>query len=154
MLHALLARLQQSFAPVNSLPLSPPLVCSRLYPTGTVQILSDPAKRGPIVANVYGQFEMGQAGKYKRVPLPPGGESTATRYRWFKAALDALAAEIVGGSASIGSIGRSGRPLQVAFPHGIGCGLAGGSWPAYSSAISQFAKDVGAGVHVVLVKLG
>jgi O-acetyl-ADP-ribose deacetylase (regulator of RNase III) len=30
---------------------------------------------------------------------------------------------------------------SLAFPYGIGCGLAGGHWPTYQAMLEQFAKD-------------
>ena len=99
---------------------------------------------------------MGKAGKYKRVPMPPGGESTASRQRWFKEAVHSLSRYLkkTGGRGDVrggGSERRGGR-ITVAFPHGIGCGLAGGNWPAYREMILQFAQSIPEH-DVIIVKL-
>jgi len=41
---------------------------------------------------------------------------------------------------------------SVAFPHSIGCGLAGGDWAAYRAAIERFAVRNPA-ISVVVVRL-
>ena len=67
---------------------------------------------------------MGAAMKYRRVrPEPPGGDTKANRLRWFKEGLAKLAAEGF---------------RRVAFPHEIGCALAGGSWRDYEAAIADY----------------
>ena len=81
----------------------------------------------PWVINLFAQWEMGAAGKYNRVPPPAGVVDTAAaRQQWFR---DGLAA-----------IGRlAPAPASVAFPHQIGCGLAGGNWATYEAMLEDFA---------------
>ena len=79
---------------------------------------------GPAVVSLFAQFEMGPAMKYRRVrPEPAGGDTRANRLRWFKEGLTKLAAEGF---------------RRVAFPHEIGCALAGGSWSEYEAAIADY----------------
>ena len=67
---------------------------------------------------------MGAAMKYRRVrPEPAGGDTKANRLRWFKEGLTKLAAEGF---------------RRVAFPHEIGCALAGGDWKQYEAAIADY----------------
>ena len=66
-------------------------------------------------------------------------DSAAMRLRWFTEAL-----------ADVGRL--QPRPASVAFPYGVGCGLAGGSWPAYRAALATFAEQCG--IRVVLVRQG
>ena len=67
---------------------------------------------------------MGPAMKYRRVrPEPAGGDTKANRLRWFKEGLAKLAAEGF---------------RRVAFPHEIGCALAGGDWKQYEAAIADY----------------
>ena len=56
--------------------------------------------------------EMGPAMRRRRPPEPAGGDTKANRLRWFKEGLAKLAAEGF---------------RRVAFPHEIGCALAGGA---------------------------
>ena len=78
---------------------------------------------GPAVVSLFAQFEMGPAMKYRRVrPEPAGGDTKVNRLRWFKEGLTKLAAEGF---------------RRVAFPHEIGCALAGGSWSEYEAAIAD-----------------
>jgi len=79
---------------------------------------------GPAVVSLFAQFEMGPAMKYRRVrPEPAGGDTKVNRLRWFKEGLAKLAAEGF---------------RRVAFPHEIGCALAGGTWSEYEAAIADY----------------
>jgi hypothetical protein len=67
------------------------------------------------------------------VPSPPRhgrpadhADSRAARAEWFARSLEQL--------------GRLGLE-SVAFPHGVGCGLAGGDWTVYRAAIERFAVE-------------
>lgn len=44
------------------------------------------------------------------------------------------------------------REIPVAFPYGIGCGLAGGEWRAIFSLLTDFSKEIEQ--DVVIVSLG
>ena len=79
---------------------------------------------GPAVVSLFAQFEMGPAMKYRRVrPEPAGGDTKVNRLRWFKEGL-----------AKLGGEGFR----RVAFPHEIGCALAGGTWSEYEAAIADY----------------
>ena len=69
------------------------------------------------VINLYGQDAPGKASV--------AAETKAQRLTWFTNALLQL--------ADVPNL------RSVAFPHGIGCGLAGGSWAQYEAALVEFA---------------
>ena len=95
---------------------------------GTIDVRKPPAAlERPMVICMFGQFEIGGPDKYKRVkPMPPSDGASA-REAWFAACLE--------------QIGRIQPPLpSIAFPHQIGCGLAGGNWQRYLSMIRQFSE--------------
>jgi len=78
----------------------------------------------PLVLNMFAQFEMGPPGKYRRVtPMPD--DNAAERVAWFGECL-----------ARIAQL----KLPSVAFPHEIGCGLAGGNWPTYNQMLVSFAQ--------------
>lgn len=81
--------------------------------------------------------------------MPLGGESKASRELWFKEALRNLSGAIKRNGASVDS---KGNKITIGFPHGIGCGLAGGNWVNYRRMIHNFAKEV-PGHKVIIVKL-
>ena len=82
----------------------------------------------PIVLNMFAQYEMGAPGKYRRVtPMP--ADSAAERVRWFQQCLDRIAALM-----------SELRLPSIAFPHEIGCGLAGGNWATYNQMLVEFAR--------------
>ena len=94
---------------------------------------------GPAVVSLFAQFEMGPAMKYRRVrPEPAGGDTKVNRLRWFKEGLAKLAAEDF---------------RRVAFPHEIGCALAGGSWSEYEAAIADYGA-ANPGVEILIVTWG
>ena len=68
---------------------------------------------------------MGPAGKYNRVQPAPPSDSVDAREAWFAECLVA--------------VGKLKLP-SLAFPHEIGCGLAGGHWPAYHAMLKDFAS--------------
>ena len=84
------------------------------------------------VVNLFGQCKPGK---------PTGAELRATREGWFKSGLNELVA--INSSTPLGS---------VAFPHEIGCGLAGGTWANYERMINEFARQVD-DVEVTIVRL-
>jgi O-acetyl-ADP-ribose deacetylase (regulator of RNase III) len=69
------------------------------------------------------------------------GESSQQRHLWFQQCLHAMEA--------VGS-----KLHSVAFPYGIGCGLAGGDWHIYFAMIGNFARKMNPhGVQVSIVRL-
>jgi O-acetyl-ADP-ribose deacetylase (regulator of RNase III) len=65
------------------------------------------------VINIVGQINPGK---------PSGKDSAINRITFFKNALNAIPKDLV----------------SIAFPMGIGCGLAGGDWDVYLNLIKQF----------------
>ena len=95
---------------------------------GTIDVRRPPGGDGVIVVNLFAQWEMGAPGKYNRVAPCPPSDSASTRASWFKQCLAA--------------IGALDPPLpSLAFPHEIGCGLAGGDWRRYEAMILEFAQE-------------
>jgi len=92
---------------------------------GTVLLCGD-GKEQRYVANMYGQYYPGKRGYGKK-----------KRLEWFRSCLYTLK-EINGKS--------------YAFPYGIGCGLAGGDWKEYKSAIDKFARDIKGEVYIIKLK--
>jgi len=95
---------------------------------GTVDIRRPPVgNKGPAVLCFMSQWEMGPALKYNRVPTPAGiRDSKDQRKVWFAQCLEQLS--------------KLEPPLSsIAFPHTIGCGLAGGVWSEYEVMILDFA---------------
>lgn len=86
-------------------------------------------ENGPRVVNMFAQHHPGE-------PRVKGDDAVA-REGYFKACLQELAAQ---------------DDLEgVAFPWGIGCGLAGGDWEKYLNMIHEFAASTNA--RVVVYKL-
>jgi O-acetyl-ADP-ribose deacetylase (regulator of RNase III) len=94
---------------------------------GTIDVCDKEGRRG--VINLMGQLGGGS---------PSSGEMRKNRVAYFKKGLL--------------SIAKLPQLRSVAFPHGIGCGLAGGCWPLYRSMIAAFAAKV-PDVEVVIYKL-
>jgi hypothetical protein len=96
---------------------------------GTIDVRRPPAGifgSGTLVINMFAQWEMGPAGKYNRVSPAPS-DSAETRELWFAQCLDEIAK-------------ITPRPSSLAFPHEIGCGLAGGCWAHYERMLLAFAE--------------
>ncbi|GMI33734.1 hypothetical protein TrRE_jg11320 [Triparma retinervis] len=81
---------------------------------GTLTLHGGPGTGLRGVINLYGQDAPGKT-----------AETKAQRLTWFQNALQQL--------ADVPNLN------SVAFPHGIGCGLAGGSWTQYEAALGAFA---------------
>ena len=90
------------------------------------------------VLNLFAQYHPGKAGGGGGRGGGGGGpdDSAAARQRYF--------------AACLACVGREVRGLRsVAFPFRVGCGLAGGDWPAYRALLEAFAR-AHPGVDVVL----
>ena len=136
---------------------------------GTIDIRRAPDGKGPTVINLFAQWEMGAPGKYNRVKPATPSDSAPAREAAFKECLGKIAA-LQGGERYISAqlpfavllsrdflcfnvfylflpsllvpqLSFERRPNSVAFPHEIGCGLAGGNWPKYESMIKTFATQ-------------
>ncbi len=116
-------------------------------PAGRRNLTTEPAEPGTIqvragldrtVVGILGQWDFGRPG-----PGYPGrpktwADTAGARFEWFVSGLEHLERWV-----------DRHQPATVAFPHQIGCGLAGGSWPRYRRAIDEFAARVRARVVVV-----
>jgi O-acetyl-ADP-ribose deacetylase (regulator of RNase III) len=102
---------------------------------GTLSFHKVPRRDNFYVACLYAQVAPGNCDKrnpfYQQVlDERKIVDDVATREVWFKQCLYKLAEEATTLNLS-----------KFAFPHGIGCGLAGGSWTRYESMIEEWAKD-------------
>jgi O-acetyl-ADP-ribose deacetylase (regulator of RNase III) len=100
---------------------------------GTIKITEN--HTGPNIIHMFGQYGPGK---------PRGGQNSRTdgyqlRKQWFFQCLRAI--------MSIGAL------ESIAFPYGIGCGLAGGHWGDYSAMLEFFADKVGPDTRVVVYKI-
>jgi O-acetyl-ADP-ribose deacetylase (regulator of RNase III) len=97
---------------------------------GTIEVRRAPAGHAgpgrPAVVCMFAQWEMGAPGRYARVSPAPPSDAAPAREEWFGQCLEEVA--------------RLDPPIKsIAFPHQIGCGLAGGNWRAYEAMILDFA---------------
>jgi len=83
---------------------------------GTITIKGDCKEQRPII----GMF----AQRYVSIPKY-NNDSSDMRLGWFRECL--------------GQIAKIPEVKSLALPHGIGCGLAGGSWSSYLALIQEFA---------------
>jgi len=89
----------------------------------------------PIVIGLYGQYDYGKPAvtggkKYnKRTSLAQ--DNYELRTQWFAEALENLQIWLIDHQIS-----------AIAFPYGIGCGLAGGDWQIYSKLLNKFSEQV------------
>ena len=88
---------------------------------------------------LYGQYGPGKPGVYHDDEIEPYDDSAKARLGFFKWALEDMSSTIEDGST-------------LYFPHGIGCGLAGGDWDAYKSALVVFARTHPS-YNVIVVRL-
>lgn len=62
---------------------------------------------------------------------PRTGDTARMRVQWFQACLKAIEEMLPAFDG----------PTSLAFPFMIGCGLAGGDWPAYQALLERFARE-------------
>ena len=114
---------------------------------GTVDVRGGGVDGRRGVLNMFGQYSPGKpksargggaAQRARSSAHPP--ETRAVRKAWFSSCLGALLA-------------LSPRPRSIAFPHQIGCGLAGGDWSEYEAMLADFAAAMGPECVVSIVKL-
>ena len=74
------------------------------------------------VVSLFGQYGPGRPAAYYKGSVP---DTAAARLDYFREGLRAV---------------RALRPASIALPLRIGCGLAGGHWPAYRAALEEFAR--------------
>jgi hypothetical protein len=85
---------------------------------GTIKVFSNGKVK---VICMFAQYGMGKPYKYGNNIE----DSYAKRFLWFKTCLFEISKL---------------RPQSIAFPYNIGCGLAGGNWDNYLSAIDYFSS--------------
>lgn len=103
---------------------------------GTIQVLGNGTNER-LVINLYAQY-------YPGYPVKGNWDSQEAREQYFSDCLNAIAGLKYGANFP--------KLESIAFPSGIGCGLAGGDWEHYSKMLEDFAnayKDV----KVVLYQL-
>jgi len=76
-------------------------------------------KEERFVVNFYGQYHPGKA-KHR-------SDTKGQRLEWLISSMDRFVTDCT--------------PSELALPHGIGCGLAGGDWEIYYDALKKFAGD-------------
>lgn len=110
---------------------------------GTV-VFAEPESKddGPVVACLMAQVAIGKPGAYSSMYRVPASTDTAdARLEYLRKCLETLREQAVGR-----------RWKRIAFPHGIGCGLAGGKWADYLLEIQAFASRLDAGTVVQVVE--
>lgn len=98
---------------------------------GTISVRGD-GKKERFVINLFAQFYPGKPSTY---------ESEEKRRRWFKDCLTAVSKLLASSSSSSISSTATAAPITIAFPDGIGCTMAKGSWPKYLAMIETFAAE-------------
>ena len=89
--------------------------------------------RGRVI-NMMGQFYPG-APRFEN-------DSAYLRLRWFVECLEGLTTEL--------PLKTEKRPIRLAFPWRVGCGLGGGSWSKYLGALKRFAQS---NINVIQVEI-
>ncbi len=95
----------------------------------------------PVIVALFAQWRPGKITIDRAVygsifpGLPTGErETAAARFSWFKTALAKFEQHLCK------DIAAPAHTMNIGFPSKIGCGLAGGHWPDYLSALEAFAK--------------
>ncbi len=103
--------------------------------------IAKPIKTGKIVINLFGQKYKGQPGKY----CPENDIETAQDREdyFYDGLLDII--------RNRDQLHGDNINLTIAFPHGIGCGMAGGNWNKYMDMIRNFAMQLQPGDVVYIV---
>lgn len=100
---------------------------ANIYNDGTVRTPGEIIVRGKVIAFL----------AQKSPGKPKGNETEQVRERWFETCLKKLGAFL-----------KENEINTVAFPYGIGCGLAGGNWHHYSAMIREFEERSSVTVYV------
>jgi len=102
---------------------------------GTIRLRSPPASESglsrpfPVVAEFSSQLFPGSCAKDAQRKKPrKEDDSASSRFKWFQSCLDVLPSSLPKGKT------------RIAFPHSIGCTIAGGDWAVYEAAITAFAQ--------------
>lgn len=92
---------------------------------GTIEVIE--SRTGGQVACLFAQYAMGPPGKYDNDGRP---DTETDRVTYFRQAL-----------AALGQWMQRHQYSRIAFPYGIGCGLARGKWGTYQALIEKFSRD-------------
>lgn len=103
---------------------------TRIYASTPGEVFFQRATNDKVIAHMIGQFSPGPPKKH---------DSSEGRITAFQKCLDEIARRFLG------------MHIKIAFPVGIGCGLAGGHWPTYKAMIQNF-SDKNPHLTVLLVK--
>lgn len=102
---------------------------------GTISIMHNEFPDQPNIVNMYAQYFPG------RCHLKKASDTFETydkRLKWFEQCLNELGRRIE-------------EDVTIAFPYGIGCGLAGGHWGDYYNLIRQFVNQFGHKIKYVRI---
>lgn len=113
----------------------PYLIRTEVSTPGTVDLIE--SNRGPIIANLFGQYYPGGPGRR--------GDEVKDRLQYFRQALNGLT-EYFSGTSKL---------IQIAIPYKIGCGLAQGDWTVYEKMLEEFEqqlKDKGVNAEITVYK--
>ena len=99
---------------------------------GHIQLVHQSGVNSRICVNMFAQDRYGRDQRY-------------TDYKAFKNCLNTLA-------KSLESYSAKGHYNRVAFPYGIGCGLAGGDWYIIKGMLEDFSNQVKQEVVIVSLK--
>lgn len=109
-------------------------------PGKTVILKPNKDEKGPMVANLIGQFYPGRPGGYYKkfynfnnVNIKNPDDSKENRLKWFLMGLKDL-------EKQINKIKKYKDYIEIAFPYKIGCGLAGGNWNNYLLILEEWAN--------------
>lgn len=101
---------------------------------GTISIMHNGYPDQPNIVNMYAQYFPGRC----HLKKGPDIETYDKRLRWFKQCLNELGKRIR-------------KDSTIAFPYGIGCGLAGGRWDDYYRLIEEFVEQFGHMIQYVKI---
>ncbi len=101
---------------------------------GTIKVYR--SSHGPTFVSMFAQWGMGRPYSYNNVDRE-FTDGFQERIQWFKGCLSDVA---------------DLKPVSVAMPFQIGCGLAGGNWKVYENIISDWA-EAHPSISVVLYRL-
>jgi uracil-DNA glycosylase len=94
---------------------------------GTIKVVGNKSKSQRFVAAMFAQLNPGK---------PKKGDTASQREKWFEECLNKI--------SKIKSL------KSIAFPSGIGCGLAGGNWDTYYGLICDWARShLDIAVHII-----
>lgn len=110
---------------------------------GSIEVCELKDSDRPKIVCLYAQLGPGKPNQAnKKWAIKASADTAEKRLAYFKQCL-----------ASLARHATAGQWKSIAFPHKIGCSLAGGDWDSYSLALDEFAKTL-PDVKVVIYKRG